>query len=233
MEHERRLGLITGPIVLDDDSGSHDLRKSVWPGPRMGITGRVTVAHHEANHLLVVEKGAIFDRLREQEFPQRHRCILACGVGYPSRAFHLLLRGLHDQLRLPFLVLADNDPGGYELFFLLARGNAGNRGERRPALAIPDAAYLGLRARDYESLGLNDWVTIELSGAEKAQVERLRSCPWLRHEDAWQRELEALAAHGFKIEMEALASMSRSYLAEIYLPPRLSASDHLRLTAGH
>jgi len=228
MDHEQRLGTITGPIVLRDEYGLHNLGASVWSGPG----NAVSVARHDARFILLVEKQTVFARLREDEFATKSRCVLVCGNGVPGTAFHPLLRRLHDQLQVPFYVLADNDPAGYELFFVTTRGAARGRGAARAECAIPAAAYLGLRAVDYQLLGLGDRVQIELTGRERDRVRRLKAYPWLESDTAWQRELDALLQRGFKVEIEALCSISTSCLAEEYLPERLSASDHLRLSAA-
>jgi DNA topoisomerase-6 subunit A len=169
--------------------------------------------------MMLVEKNTIFERLREDDFATKNHCLLLCGNGFPGRSFRLFVRQLHDQLRLPFYVLADNDPAGYELFFLTAR-------------EFPEAVYLGLRVRDYELLGLSDWVQIALSGAEREQLRVLKARPWLRSDVAWQHELDALLKRGFKVEMEALCSVSVSCFADSYLPKRLAAADHLRSPAA-
>lgn len=216
MTHKRRLGSITGPITLRDELGSHDLRASAWSGPRGSSGDDVSFVEHNAQFMMLVKKATIFARLREDEFATKNRCVLICGNGFPGRTFRGLLRQLCDQLRLPFYVLADNDPAGYELFFLTGRG-------------IPGAVYLGLRVRDYELLGLPDWVQIKLSEAEREQLQRLRARPWLKQDAEWQCEVDALLQRGFKVEMEALCSVSVSYFPERYLAERLGATDHLRL----
>jgi DNA topoisomerase-6 subunit A len=219
MPHERRLGSITGPITLSDERGSHDLRASAWIGPHDGWNNAVTVAEHRAQSLMLVEKNTIFARLQADNFATKHHCVLFCGNGFPGRSFRRFVRQVYDQLPLPFYVLADNDPAGYELFFLTAR-------------ELPRAAHLGLRVRDYELLGLDDCAQIALSEAEREKLRDLKARPWLKSDADWQQELSALLQRGFKVEMEATYSVSVSCLAERYLPERLAAADHLRLRAG-
>jgi DNA topoisomerase VI subunit A len=215
LPHQRRLGSITGPITLHDEEGSHDLRASAWSGPRDGSGGGISVVEHDAQSMLLVEKNTIFARLRDDDFATKNHCVLCCGTGFPGRSFRALVGQLHQQLQLPFHVLADNDPAGYQLFFLTAR-------------EFPAAAYLGLRVRDYELLGLPDWVQIALTDAEREQLRGLKARPWLKSDVAWQLELDGLLQRGFKVEMEALCTVSVSCFADCYLPERLAAKDHLR-----
>ena len=126
-------------------------------------------------------------------------CVLATGGGGPSRSFHAVLRQLHDQLRVPFYVMADNDPAGYMLYFQIARGTPRREGNPRNANAIPEPRFLGLRARDYERLEMPACSTIPLKDEELEQLGHLESCPWLSSNAAWRREFGALRRHGFKV----------------------------------
>jgi len=227
MLHERKLGTIVGPIVLRDTRGTQDLRCFVWRGPLDGAGDGVAVVEHDAACMLLVEKHNVFERLRMDGFAQERRCVVLCGNGYLGRSFHRLVHRIHEQLQVPLYVLADNDPAGYEFFFHVARGSASARGRPQSATAIPIAAFLGLRVRDFELLGLSDHVGIDLSDPERSQIRRLMSCPWLRSDAAWQQELDGLMQRGFKVELEALCTISLSHMASSYLPDRLDASDHL------
>jgi DNA topoisomerase VI subunit A len=228
MSHDRRLGCLIGAAVIDDGISPHDLHDETWIGPT--VDGRVKVVEHGAQFMLLVEKRNIFDSLVQDRFHVNHPCIMATGNGYPGRWFREVLRELHDQLRLPFYVLADNDPAGYALFFLIARGGARCQGAGNPALAIPHTRFLGLRAADFRQMGLSASVGIELSETERDLLARLKSAPWLRSDEIWQRELKLMSRNGFKVEMEALCSVGESFLAEEYLPRRLAAGEHLLLS---
>lgn len=156
---------------------------------------------------------------------------MACGNGYPGRSFRRILCQIHKQIALPFYVLADNDPGGFEFFFLVCRGTARSSdfgGTRGHPLAIPEAAYIGLRASDYDRMAMERWAYINLNERERIQLDRLSSCDWLNPNTPWQDEFRAMRLRGFKVEMEATYALSRSYLAKTYLPARIAAGDHLR-----
>ena len=232
MPYERQLGRITGPIILRDERGLHDLRASVWSGPGDGSADAVSLVDHDARFILLIEKELAFARLQTDSFAAKSKCVMICGNGYyPVRALHTLIRRLYDQLHLPFYVLADNDPAGYEFFFLMARGTGSAAGSERAELAIPSAAYLGLCVADYDWLGLSKTLQIQLTEGEREHLRRLKSRPWLESEVVWQRELDAFLSRGFKVETEALCTVSESCLAEMYLPQRLIAGAHLRLSA--
>lgn len=222
-----RPGSIAGPLVLRDMRGLHDLRKVIWTGPTQS-SDIIHVEEQNVRLMLLVEKHTIFERLRVDGFPERNNCLLATGGGFPGRAFRAALHTIHAQLRVPLYVLADNDPAGYELFFLLSRG-AGFAEKESTEHAIPSAVFLGLRAEHVERYGLDDRVRIKLTSDERIALKRLQKRSWLAHENEWQNETDALLNRGSKVEVEAFCFLSLPFLAETYLPERLNAGDHLRL----
>jgi len=227
--HQPRPGYLAGPIVIADGSGRHDLRVQTWNSSTVQPDDRFRVVEHESQFVLLVEKKNIFDRLIAEQFHLKHRCLLATGHGYPRRHFWAQLRTLHDQLRLPLYVLADNDPPGYLLFFVIARGTARRHSRVNEKLAIPEARYLGVRADDFERLGLPESANIDLGKSDYDQLAEFRRCDWLSSNTAWQHEINQMSRHGFKVELEAVYTFAKGYLANTYLPERLAAKQYLRL----
>ncbi|HEX5244360.1 MAG TPA: hypothetical protein VFW23_13940 [Tepidisphaeraceae bacterium] len=178
--------------------------------------------------MLLVEKRTIFERLVTDRFPEKNDCLLATGGGFPGRAFRAALHSIHEQIQVPLHVVTDNDPAGYELFLLVTRGE-GSAARESAEIAIPSAAFLGLRAAHVNRYGLDHRVQIKLTQNEQIALNGLRKCSWLAHDNDWQNEISALLRRGSKVELEALCFLSLSFLAETYLPDRLRADDHLRL----
>lgn len=177
--------------------------------------------------MLLVEKQGIFNRLKQDGFAEQHRCVMLSGNGYPGLSFRRVIHTLHQQLRIPLYVLADNDPAGYEMFFLVTRGSARTTGSIRAASAVPGAAFVGVQVRDYGLFSLPDDAGITLNEEERLQLLRLKSCTWLRQDPLWQREFDQLLERGFKVEMEAFCLLSLSFMASSYLPDRIAAANHL------
>jgi len=227
MARERRHGFLAGSIVIDDGRSRHDLHDHIWTGPY--DNGPVIIFKTDAKFILLVEKHNIFTRLVGNHFHKNNGCVLACGGGYPGNSFRRLLSQLHDQLQLPFYVLADNDPAGYLLFFLIARGAAGRLSTPKKTLAISEASFLGVRTGDSLQFGLGDSVQIKLRESEIQELCHLKRRSWLQSNAQWQLEIDELLKRGSKLEMEAFSSRSFSFLSDSYLPERLAAQDALHM----
>jgi len=224
--HERRLGCLVGPIVIADGIGRFNLHDDVWDGPQGSEP--VAVVEHQAKSVLLVEKLNIFMGLMEDQFHLKNACLLACGNGYPGRSFRRVLRQINDQLKVPFHVLADNDPAGYEIYFLVARGGAG-RSKPNKSMAIRDASFIGLRAADILRLGIDESVQIKLNEFQVQHLYQLRKRPWLKSRPEWRREIDQSLERETKVEIEALITLGVSYLSGSYLPERLAAGEWLRM----
>ena len=227
MARELGQGFLTGSIIIDDGGVKRELHDRVWNGPQNDRP--VSILDHDARFILLVEKDVIFRRLLEDRFHLKNGCVLASGDGYPSRNFRRLLRQFQDQLQIPFYVLADNDPGGYFLFFLMARGAVGQHSGPRASMAIPGARYVGVRSGDLSRYGLSESVRIKLHEREIQRLNQLKSSPWLGASAQWQGEIDEMLRRGSKLEMEAFCSLSLSFLSDSYLPERMTAGDFLGL----
>jgi len=227
MSQEFRYGFLTGPIVIADEDVQCDLRDRIWHVHRESALP--VVVKNEARFVLLVEKLSIFKRLVEDHFHVKNRGLLACGNGYPSRGFRRFLRHLHDRLDLPLYILADNDPAGFALFFLMAHGATGRSTKPIKENTVPQASFLGVCTGDASQFGLDNSVQIRLSDSEFRLLLQLKRSPWVRNDPKWRQEIEQLLLRGTKVEMEAFCSRSTSFLADTYLPERLAAGDSLRL----
>ncbi|MGA2229745.1 MAG: hypothetical protein ABSH22_02365 [Tepidisphaeraceae bacterium] len=227
MARESQAGYFAGPVTIADAKGPRDLRNQIWTGKEN--CELPAIVETQARSVLLIEKLNIFKRLVEDQFHTKNGCFLACGDGYPTKACRRLLRQLHERLQVPFYVLADNDPAGYLFFFLMARGAARVQGTQKKAMAIPNAFFLGIRAGDAPRLGIGKSVQIGLCDAEIKQLNRLKESPWLRSNFQWQQEINELLTRESKLEVEALCSISTSFLSHSYLPEKLQAGGHLSL----
>lgn len=94
-------------------------------------------------------------------------------------------------------------------------------------LAIPDAKFLGIHAKDYDQCELDDAVKIDLTDNDKKRANEIAAYPWFAENKAWQKEIDRMLSNGFKMEVESLITKDISYVTEEYVPERLKAKDWL------
>jgi DNA topoisomerase-6 subunit A len=180
----------------------------------------------EAQFVLHVEKGTVWQRFNEDKFWKKHNCILTHGAGQPPRGVRRMLHRLHYELKLPIYCVLDNDPWGYYIYSVIKQGSI-NLAFESQRMAIPDVRYLGLRSKDLERCSLSSNVTIALNENDRKRAKQIAGYPWFAKKREWQREIEKMLKNDFKLEVEALISKDISYVTEEYVPARLADQDWL------
>jgi DNA topoisomerase-6 subunit A len=180
----------------------------------------------EAKFVLHVEKNTVWSRFNEDRFWEKHNCILTEGGGQPPRGVRRMLRRLNQELKLPVYCLLDCDPWGHYIFSVIKQGSISLAFESE-RLAIPEAKFMGIRAKDYEACKLSDAVKIDLNDNDIKRAKEIAAYPWFEHNKPWQKEIAGLLNNGFKMEVESLITKDISYVTETYVPERLKARDWL------
>ncbi|MFI5379848.1 MAG: DNA topoisomerase VI, partial [Tepidisphaerales bacterium] len=70
----------------------------------------------EADFVLHVEKGTVWNRFNEDRFWEKNNCILTHGGGQPPRGVRRLLQRLNQELKLPIICVLDCDPWGHYIY---------------------------------------------------------------------------------------------------------------------
>jgi DNA topoisomerase-6 subunit A len=179
-----------------------------------------------AEFVLHVEKGTVWQRFNEDKFWKKHNCILTHGAGQPPRGVRRMLHRLHDELKLPIYCVLDNDPWGYYIYSVIKQGSI-NLAFESQRMAIPDVRYLGLRSRDFDRCQLSDSVKIGLNDNDRKRAKQIASYPWFAKKRDWQNEIAKMLKNDFKLEVESLISKDISYVTEEYVPARLAEKDWL------
>ena len=65
------------------------------------IVEQIEFMEHGLDYVLVAEKNAIFDRLNEDEYWRKNKCLLMTTAGQAARGARRLLQRLSDELKLP------------------------------------------------------------------------------------------------------------------------------------
>lgn len=222
-------GSMVGNITIVDKGDEIDCRRMGSGGyaiPSITEGDVIEFKKIDAKFVLHVEKGTVWNRFNEDRFWEEHDCILTHGGGQPPRGVRRLLQRFSREAKLPVICLLDCDPWGHYIYSVIKQGSISLAFESE-RLAIPDAKFLGIRAKDYQECKLSDDVQIELNDNDKKRAGEIAAYPWFKDHKGWQREIEKMLSNGFKMEVESLITKDISYVTEEYVPERLQKRDWL------
>ena len=222
-------GSMVGNITIVDKGDEIDCRRMGSGGyalPSIVEPDVIQFKKCEAKFVLHVEKGTVWNRFNEDRFWEKHNCILTHGAGQPPRGCRRLLQRLNQELKLPIICVLDCDPWGHYIYSVIKQGSISLAFESS-RLAIPEAKFLGIRAKDFRECGLDDAVKIDLTENDIKRAKEIAAYPWFAGHRGWQKEIDAMLANGFKMEVESLITKDISYVSETYVPERLKAKDWL------
>ncbi len=171
----------------------------------------------DADFVLAIETGGMFDRLVENRFDEEARAILVHVKGQPARATRRFLKRLNEDLGLDCIVFCDADPWSFRIFASIAYG-AIKTAHISEYLATPTATFLGITASDIHNYELP---TDELSPQDVKALQDLLSDPRF-NEPFWKQEVEFMLEIGKKAEQQALAKYGLDYVTNTYLPEKLA-----------
>lgn len=222
-------GAMVGNITVTDKGDDIDCRRMGSGGyamPSIVEPDIIQFKKCEAKFVLHVEKGTVWNRFNEDRFWEENNCILTHGAGQPPRGCRRLLQRLNQELKLPIICLLDCDPWGHYIYSVIKQGSISLAFESS-RLAIPEAKFLGIRAKDYKECDLPDAVKIDLTDNDIKRAKEISAYPWFEGHKGWQKEIQAMLNNGFKMEVESLITKDISYVTEEYVPQRLKAKDWL------
>jgi len=221
-------GSIVGNVTLIDNGDTIDCTRAGKAGhtvPSIVEEPGIKIKKCDADFILLIEKATQFNRLSEDKFWKKHRCVLITGNGQPPRGVRRLCRRIHDEFKKPVYVLVDNDPWGYYIYSVVKQGSI-NLAYESVRMAIPKARFLGLSSFDREGFDLPPNVTIKLNDQDRRRGEQMLKYPWFEKKQ-WQKEIQQLLKAGVKLELEALSAKGISFISEKYLPQKIEAKQWL------
>jgi len=179
-------------------------------------TEKITFKGIDADLIIAIETGGMFDRLVENGFDTSHRAILVHLKGQPARSTRRFIKRLNGASNLPVLVFTDCDPWSYRIFASVAYG-AIKTAHISEYLATPASQYLGVTPSDIENYDLpTDTLTTEDINALKAELTDPRF-----QDSFWKGEIKLQLKMGKKSEQQALAKYGLDYVTDTYLPEKL------------
>ncbi len=218
-------GTLIGKITIEDSEDFIDCSKL----GRSGLSIPSIVEHYkfhdvEADYILVIETGAMFDRLVEEKYHLKNNCIMVSAKGQAARGCRRLVHRLNHELKLPVIAFTDGDPWGYYIYSVMKAGSMALAHESK-RLGTPKMKLVGMTMTDIDTYGL-DKVTEKLKDIDKKRINELLQYPWFQNKE-WKKELDLMSKKGVRIEQQALASKSLEFVAEEYLPEKIAKKQML------
>ncbi|CAN4103926.1 unnamed protein product [Withania somnifera] len=180
-----------------------------------------------AQYVLIVEKESVFQRLANDQFCKRNRCIVITGRGYPDVPTRRFLRLLIDKLHLPVYCLVDCDPYGFDILTTYKFGSL-QMAYDATFLRVYEIQWLGVFLQDSDNYSIPQQCLLPLTVEDKRKVQAmLHRCYLQREVPKWRFELELLLHKGVKFEIEALSVHSLTFLSHEYLPSKIHNGGYI------
>jgi len=171
----------------------------------------------DADFIIAIETGGMFDRLVENGFDASSRAVLVHLKGQPARSTRRFIKRLSEEKKIPVLVFTDCDPWSYRIFASVAYG-AIKTAHISEYLATPSSQYLGVTPSDIENYDLpTDSLTKEDVKSLKSELTDPRF-----QDSFWKGEIKLQLKLGKKSEQQALAKYGLDYVTDTYLPEKLA-----------
>jgi DNA topoisomerase-6 subunit A len=179
----------------------------------------------DADFILAIETGGMFQRLNHHRFWNKAHCILVEMGGVPTRATRRFIRRLSDSTDMPVYCFVDCDPYGFANIYRTLKAGSGNAAHINQFFCVPRAQYLGVTPQDIIDYKLED-ATHPLT---KTDIKRARDAtkndPFFASHPRWIAAIEQLLSMGVRAEQQALAKWGLNYVIDDYLPRKLEDID--------
>ena len=184
---------------------------------------KITIKGVDADFIIAIETGGMFDRLVENGFDTSKRAVLVHLKGQPARSTRRFIKRLNEETNLPVLIFTDCDPWSFRIFASVAFG-AIKTAHISEYLATPQSQYLGVTPSDIENYDLpTDTLSKEDINALKSELTDPRF-----QDSFWKGEIKLQLKIGKKSEQQALAKYGLDYVTDTYLPEKLTEMGILR-----
>jgi DNA topoisomerase-6 subunit A len=224
-----RKGSMVGPMIINDGGDEIDLSRmgtGGWAIPSICEPEIIRFVKNQADYVLFVEKEAIFSRFNEDKFWRKNKCILMTSGGQATRGARRLLQRMATELKIPVYVIVDNDPWGLYIYSVLRQGSI-NLAFESMRLTVPNIRFLGMSSSDYEKFKLSSAVQVKLNDKDVERANQMKAYPWFK-DKKWQKEIDDLLRHKFKMELDGFLTKSISFITEEYIPKKLRDRDYLQ-----
>lgn len=219
-------GSVAGKVVIEDKGDTIDWSKlgsGGWSIP--SNVEDITFKKVDAEYIIYMEKAAVWERLHEDKYWEKHKCIIMSSQGQTTRGIRRLLQRLSKEHKLPVYVLCDFDAYGFYIYSVLKFGSI-NLAHISESQAIPNAKFLGITADDIEKYGLSKHF-IKMKDVDISRLKQIADYDWFKNNKAWQRQFKLMKQYGAKAEIQALSARGISFISEKYLPEKIKNKEWL------
>ncbi|MCR4368487.1 MAG: DNA topoisomerase IV subunit A [archaeon] len=228
--HANPKGTLYGDITLVDRKHNEDefnaakLGRGGWSIMSRVEPEEIEIKKVSADYVLVIETEAMYERLVEEGFAKKNKAILISTGGQAARGTRRLVHRIHKEQGLPVYMFTDGDPYGWYIYSVVKQGSMA-LAAHSDFLAVPDAKYIGMTLEDVEDFGLQN-VTEKMKEGDVKRAKEMLDYPWFQNNE-WQAELKKAINLKIRIEQQALANRSLSFVADEYLPKKIKKKEFL------
>lgn len=177
----------------------------------------------DAEFILAIETGGMFQRLQSHKFWKKMNCILISMSGVPTRSTRRFIRRLSDQANIPVYSFVDCDPYGISNIYRTLKVGSGNAAHINQFFCVPQARFLGVTPEDIKEYKLP---THPLKDVDiKRAKDALKNDPFFQTHRPWRKAIELMLKMGVRAEQQALAKWGLNYVIDEYLPAKLSNTE--------
>ena len=176
----------------------------------------------DAEFVLAIETGGMFQRLNNHKFWKSAKCILVEMAGVPTRATRRFIRLLADAKEIPVYCFVDCDPYGIANIYRTLKVGSGNAAHINRFFCVPQARFLGVTPQDILDFQLQDATHVLQPVDVKRAKDALKNDPFFQAHKAWGKAIDQMLRMGVRAEQQALAKWGLNYVIEEYLPRKLA-----------
>lgn len=219
-------GTVSGKVVIEDKGDTIDWSKlgsGGWAIP--SNVENITFKSVEAKYVVYMEKQAIWQRLHEDKFWDKHNCIIIASRGQAPRGVRRLLIRLSREFNLPIYVLTDFDPWGFYIYSVLKYGSI-NLATQSDTLAVTGAKFIGITADDITNYGLKKHL-IKFKDVDIQRIGQLENYDWFKGSKGWMRQFKLMRSFKAKAEIQALSARGIQFISQTYLPEKIKKQEFI------
>ncbi len=221
-----KMGSVAGHVVIEDKGDTIDwsrLGSGGWSIP--SNVEEIKFKKVEAKYVIYMEKAAVWERLHEDKFWDKNKCIIMSSQGQTTRGIRRLLQRLSQEAKIPIYVLCDCDPYGFYIYSVIKFGSI-NLAHISERMTIPNVKFIGITCDDIVKYDLKKHF-IKMKDVDITRLKQISEYAWFKNNKAWQNQFKMMKQFGAKVEIQSLSSKAISFISEKYLPDKIRKQDFI------